>query len=66
MQFIRATRFQNVNGTRGKLSRFEFIDYVIRLATSAYPLMDPEDGVNIIIGLYLRPMFEENLKNKNR
>ena len=28
--------------------------------------MDPSDGVNIVIGLYLRPMFEQTTKFKHR
>ena len=39
IQFIRTVRNQEMNGINGQMNRSEFVEFIIRLAISAFPKM---------------------------
>lgn len=56
IQFIRCVRNQEVNKLNGKLRRFEFIEYFIRIGKSSFPTMAPSLSLLIYISLFLKPI----------
>jgi hypothetical protein len=60
IQFIRCCRKQEVNGIRGKLRRFEFIEFFIRIGKSSFPSMIPSLSLLIYIALFLKPVAENS------
>ena len=60
IQFIRCCRNQEVNGIRGKLRRFEFIEFFIRIGKSSFPTLAPSLSLLIYIALFLKPVANKS------
>ena len=53
IQYIRTCRNQEQKSLKGTLNRSEFIEYIVRVARSAYPTMDSSLSLQIVIHAYL-------------
>jgi hypothetical protein len=61
LQYIRTCRNQAENGIEGKLRRFEFIEYMVRLGISAHSgKLAPSLALLISIELFLKPVYNES------
>jgi hypothetical protein len=57
LQFIRCLRNHVIkNAANGSINRSEFVEFIVRLGKSAYPLMAPTTSLTIIISLFLTPV----------
>ena len=57
LQFIRTVRNHDKHHVSdGSIDRSEFVEFIVRLGKSAYPLMSPVASTTIIISLFLTPL----------
>jgi len=66
IQYIRCCRNQNVKGILGKLRRFEFIEYFVRIGKSSFPFMSTSLSLMIYISLFMKPYAEKSTFLKER
>ena len=58
LQYIRTCRNQEENGILGKLRRFEFIEFIVRLGISAHAgKLTPSLALLVSIELFLKPVY---------
>ena len=60
LQYIRTCRNQEHKSLKGNLDRSEYIEFMVRLAKSAYPTMAVSLSLCIILGLFLKTPFEKS------
>jgi len=60
IQYIRSCRNQATNGIRGKLRRFEFIEYFVRIGKSSFPAMAPSLSLLVYISLFMKPIADKS------
>ena len=60
IQYIRTCRNQEQKSLKGILNRSEFIEYIVRVAKSAYPTMDSALSIQIVISSYLEQTSKDS------
>ena len=61
LQFIRTCRNQEENSIRGKLKRFEFMEFILRIGMSAHNYrMSPSLCLMVFIELILKPVADKS------
>ena len=63
---MRATRNAMIKGLKGNLNRSEYIDFVTRVAITAYPKLSASEAVILLINQFLVPSYESKDVSKIR